>query len=76
MRKMTVSEFRARLDGYEDDALCCGTFWLAGDFLQINPALTHEQVAAAMGVAEKHHDAELGFNWSHLTWAVEEITGG
>ncbi|WP_256393290.1 hypothetical protein [Pantoea sp. OXWO6B1] len=40
MREMTVREFKARLDTSGDDELCCGTFWLADDFLSIDPAVS------------------------------------
>lgn len=30
-RSMTVAAFKRRLSEYPDDALCCGTFWLASD---------------------------------------------
>lgn len=73
MREMTVREFRARLDAIGDDELCCGTFWLADDFLSVDPALTREEIAAAMDIAEDRHDASEGFNWWHLERAISEM---
>lgn len=73
MRSMTVREFRARLAAVGDDELCCGTFWLADDFLGINPAMTPDEIAAAMEYAEDHHDANEGFNWWHLEQAIDAI---
>ena len=70
---MTVREFTARLDRVGDDELCCGTFWLDDDFLSIDPMLTRQEIAAAMERAEDHHDANEGFNWAHLEWAISEI---
>ncbi|PIF06863.1 hypothetical protein BX596_5163 [Enterobacteriaceae bacterium JKS000233] len=71
MRSMTVREFRMRLAAVGDDELCCGTFWLAEDFLAIKPSLTPQEIAAAMEYAEDHHDANEGFNWWHLEQAIE-----
>lgn len=68
MRAMTVREFRARLDALADDELCCGTFWLAEDFLGINPAMTPDEIAAAMEYAEDHHDANEGFTGGIWKW--------
>lgn len=76
MREMTVAEFKARLDAIGDDELCCGTFWLADDFLSIEPALTREEIASAMETAEDNHDAGEGFNWGHLEWAISEMKQG
>lgn len=73
MREMTVAEFKARLDAIGDDELCCGTFWLADDFLSIDPALTREEIASAMEIAEDNQDASEGFNWGHLEWAISEM---
>ena len=73
MRAMTVREFRARLDALADDELCCGTFWLAEDFLGINPTMTPDEIAAAMEYAEDHHDANEGFNWWHLEMAIDTV---
>jgi len=73
MREMTVREFKVRLDAIGDDELCCGTFWLADDFLSIDPALTREEIASAMAIAEDRHDANEGFNWWHLERAISEM---
>ncbi|ORM85608.1 hypothetical protein HA38_11505 [Pantoea allii] len=70
---MTVREFKARLDAIGDDELCCGTFWLTDDFLSVDPALTREEIAAAMDIAEDNHDASEGFNWWHLERAISEM---
>ncbi|WRH15962.1 hypothetical protein GC087_25685 (plasmid) [Pantoea sp. JZ2] len=70
---MTVREFKVRLDAIGDDELCCGTFWLADDFLSIDPTLTREEIAAAMETAQDNHDASEGFNWGHLEWAISEM---
>ena len=64
---------RARLAAVGDDELCCGTFWLAEDFLGINPAMTPDEIAAAMEYAEDHHDANEGFNWWHLEMAIDAV---
>jgi len=76
MREMTVREFKARLGAFGDDELCCGTFWLADDFLSIDAALTREEIALAMEIAEDNHDAGEGFNWGHLEWAIGEMKQG
>lgn len=73
MREMTVGEFKARLDAIGDDELCCGTFWLAEDFLGINPAMAPQDIVAAMEYAEDHHDANEGFNWRHLEQSIEAV---
>jgi hypothetical protein len=39
-KRMTVKAFIARLAQYPEDALCCGTFWLADDFLSLDGSLT------------------------------------
>jgi hypothetical protein len=38
-RSMTIAAFKRRLSRYPDDALCCGTFWLADDFLSLDDTL-------------------------------------
>lgn len=76
MREMTVRELKARLDAIGDDQLCCGTFWLADDFLSIDRTLTQEEIASAMAIAEDRHDANEGFNWWHLERAISEMKQG
>jgi len=76
MREMTVREFKVRLDAIGDDELCCGTFWLADDFLSIDLTLTQEEIASAMAIAEDRHDANEGFNWWHLERAISEMKQG
>ncbi|MBK0098928.1 hypothetical protein IBT49_23310 [Erwinia sp. S63] len=49
------------------------TFWLADDFLGINPAMTPDEITAAMEYAEDHHDANEGFNWWHLEMAIDAV---
>ena len=73
MGGMTIKAFRARLARFPDDSLCCGTFWLADDFLFLDDSLTHEEIEAAMEVAEDEHDAKTGFNWEHLESAIRTI---
>lgn len=65
-----------RLSIYPDDALCCGTFWLADDFLALDNTLDDDSIEAAMERAEDNHDAEIGFNWWHLQKAIEEVKRG
>lgn len=72
-RRMTVKAFKERLDGYPDDALCCGTFWLADDFLALDETLGEDTIDAAMELAQDAHDANEGFNWQHLSWAIDEV---
>lgn len=71
-REMTVSGMIARLQQYPADALCAGTFWLADDFLSLDDTLDNEAIEAAMALADECHDANIGFNWDHLQWAIEE----
>lgn len=47
-KRMTVRAFIARQAQYSDDALCCGTFWLADDFLALDDTLTEDDIDAAM----------------------------
>ncbi|ENN5319762.1 hypothetical protein ABSQ62_004760, partial [Salmonella enterica subsp. enterica serovar 1,4,[5],12:i:-] len=56
--------------------LCCGTFWLASDFLALDSSLTEDDIDAAMELAQHCHDANDGFNWSHLQWAIDEVKRG
>ena len=70
---MTVKTFRERLAGYPDDALCCGTFWLAEDFLALDSTLDEETIDAAMEVAQESHDANIGFNWAFLQATIGEL---
>ena len=56
-----------------EDALCLGTFWLAEDFLSLDPSLTDEDIEAAMEIADDQHDAEVGFNWYTLEMAIERM---
>lgn len=69
----TVAAFIARLSQYPADGLCCGTFWLQDDFLTLDAELTEEQVGQAMEVAEDSHDADIGFNWEHLRYAINAV---
>jgi hypothetical protein len=55
------------------DELCCGTFWLADDFLSLDGSLTEGDIDAAMERAQDSHDANDGFNWSHLQAAIDEV---
>jgi len=72
-RKMTVSAFKQRLAGYPEDALCCGTFWLADDFLALDASLDDNTIDAAMERAEDCHDANIGFNWEYLQSVIEAV---
>ncbi|MES3702048.1 hypothetical protein, partial [Klebsiella pneumoniae] len=72
-KRMTVKAFIDRLSQYPDDALCCGTFWLADDFLSLDGSLTEGDIDAAMERAQDSHDANDGFNWSHLQAAIDEV---
>lgn len=72
-KRMTVNAFIARLAQYPEDALCCGTFWLADDFLSLDSTLTEDDIDAAMERAQDSHDANDGFNWSHLQAAIDEV---
>jgi len=72
-KRMTVKAFINRLSQYPDDALCCGTFWLADDFLSLDGSLTDGDIDAAMERAQDSHDANDGFNWSHLQAAIDEV---
>lgn len=74
-QRMTVKAFKERLAGYADDALCCGTFWLADDFLALDETLDEDAIDAAMERAQDAHDANEGFNWQHLAWAIDEVKG-
>lgn len=76
MKRMTVKAFKERLSRFPDDALCCGTFWLASDFLALDSSLTEDDIDAAMALAQHCHDANDGFNWSHLLWAIDEVKRG
>lgn len=70
---MTVKAFIARLAQYPEDALCCGTFWLADDFLSLDATLSADDIDAAMELAQDSHDADIGFNWCHLQCAIDEV---
>lgn len=72
-KRMTVKAFINRLSHYPDDALCCGTFWLADDFLSLDGSLTDGDIDVAMERAQDSHDANDGFNWSHLQAAIDEV---
>lgn len=72
-REMTVSGLISRLQQYPLNALCTGTFWLADDFLSLDPSLDNETIEAAMALADECHDANIGFNWEHLQWAIDEV---
>lgn len=74
--RLTVEGFKQRLSQFPDTALCCGTFWLADDFLQLDSSLSDEEIEAAMDIAQDNHDAGIGFNWEHLQWAVDEVKRG
>ncbi|MGY0154188.1 hypothetical protein NMD69_17175 (plasmid) [Edwardsiella tarda] len=70
---MTIKAFIARLVEYPEDALCCGTFWLAEDFLSLDSTLTQGDIDAAMALAQDKHDANTGFTWEYLQWAIDEV---
>ncbi|MBP2199263.1 hypothetical protein [Pantoea cypripedii] len=72
-REMTVRALKERLSRYPDEALCCGTFWLADDFLQLEPSLDEDEIDTAMELASRFHDANVGFNREFLQWAIDEI---
>lgn len=74
-RKMTVRALKERLSRYSDDALCCGTFWLADDFLGLDSPLTDDDIDAAMECAHYSHDAGIGYNWDSMQAAIDEIIG-
>ncbi|MCK8540605.1 hypothetical protein [Yersinia ruckeri] len=69
---MTVEAFMARLSDHPADALCCGTFWLTEDFLEVDESLTTDEIHLAMEIAQHSHDANNGYNWEYLRWAAEQ----
>lgn len=73
MNEMTTAGLIQRLQQYAPDTQCCGTFWLADDFLSVDSTLTPEEIEAAMQLAADRHDAGIGYNWDYLTAIVEEI---
>ena len=75
MYETTIAGFIARLQQYPGDALCCGTFWLTDDFLALDSTLTEDEIAAAMSVAQHGHDANIGFNWATLQYAIDQVKG-
>ncbi|MBH2548101.1 hypothetical protein I5Q23_24625 [Serratia marcescens] len=73
MRKQTIGGFIERLQRYDPDTPCCGTFWLPDDFLQLDETLTLEEIAYAMKMADDRHDAGIGYNWDFFQYIVDEI---
>ncbi|WP_258557411.1 hypothetical protein [Serratia fonticola] len=73
---MTIRAFKQRLSMYPEDALCCGTFWLADDILGLDSSLDDDTIEAVMELAEDTHDAHVGFNWQHLQAAIDEVKRG
>ncbi|MCZ3384894.1 hypothetical protein O3S68_21665 [Kosakonia sp. SOY2] len=71
----TVAALTDRLSRYPADALCCGTFWLREHFLTLDASLTDEQIRLAMKLAQRNHDAAVGFNWDTLQAAIECVKG-
>lgn len=76
IRKMTIRTFKERLSTYPDSDLCCGTFWLAEDFMALDNTLDENAIESAMELAEDSHDANIGFNWAHLQAAIEQVKKG
>lgn len=72
---VTVAALIARLQQYPPDALCMGTFWLADDFLSLDGSLSEEEIAEAMRVCYRSHDAGIGFNWDTLQFAIDHVKG-
>ncbi|MGE0968579.1 hypothetical protein ACQFN5_00210 (plasmid) [Klebsiella sp. WOUb02] len=72
-KRMTVKAFKERLAGYADDTLCCGTFWLAGDFLALDETLDEDTLDAAMERAQDAHDANEGFSRQHPARVTDEV---
>ncbi|WP_223510246.1 hypothetical protein [Rahnella sp. GSA61A] len=70
-REVTVEAFMSRLSAYPADTLCCGTFWLDEDFLEVDETLTPGEIRRAMEIATEHHDANIGYNWDSLRYAAE-----
>lgn len=71
---VTVAGMMARLRSYPADTLCVGTFWLAEDFRALAPALTDEEVEAAMEIAQDRHDCNNGYNWDFLEYCIGMAT--
>lgn len=74
-RDVTVRGFMTKLSEYPADALCCGTFWVEEDFLEVDSSLATDDIRLAMEVADHKHDANIGYNWDYLRWAVEYVKG-
>lgn len=67
---VTVAGLIARLKQYPPEALCLGTFRLADDFLSIDDSLSGEEIAEAMRICDRCHEACVGFNWDTLQFAI------
>ena len=76
MNTMTISDFIERLKDYPVDTPCCGEIWLAEDFLQLDERLTADEVWAAMLLADKRHDANVGYNWDFFQCCIDQILQG
>lgn len=74
-QKMTVSGMISRLQRYPLNALCIGTFWMSDDFLYLESTLDETEIEAAMELAYDNHDANVGFNWDSLQFAIDEVRG-
>lgn len=70
-REVTVEGFMSRLSAYPAGTLCCGTFWLEDDFLEVDETLTSEEIHRTMEIATDNHDASIGYNWDSLCYAAE-----
>ena len=69
---MTVKAFIARLAQYPEDALCCGTFWLADDFPPPDDTLTEDDIDSSTEQAQDSPDANDGLYVFHLRASSEE----
>ncbi|EPC4333829.1 hypothetical protein ACRZTK_004437 [Enterobacter asburiae] len=63
---VTVAGLITRLKQYPPDALCLGTFWPEDYFLLLNDSLSEEEIAEAMRICDRSHDAGIVFNRNAL----------
>lgn len=72
-RELTIAGLIADLTRFDPTTPCVAHLWIADDFADIEPELTHEETAAAIALADATLDADISLSWSFLRHCAEVI---
>ncbi|WP_336804131.1 hypothetical protein [Erwinia aphidicola] len=63
---MTIAALTEQLQRFGPDTACVAHVWVAGDFEDVAPELTPDEVLSALALADATLDADVSLSWYFL----------